>query len=668
MKTTIKKSLHSLAALMLLPASLFAATIAGTVTTGATGGAAGTPIADAKVVLIATAGGGGGAATRLDSTATDSAGKYTFTLDTTGFRQIQVIATGYNTGTGTVNAASDTGNYTVNVNLLSSAPGKLEGKVSSDSVAGTPIVGALVIVRRSAGGTFTPESTLTTSEGKYAFDSVPGNTGYTVAVSAAGFTSVTRNNVTIAGGLTSTQNFLLVPPPAPGSISGKVVKASDSSALAGARVILSRSGGGGGGGFTPDTALTNAQGAFAFDSVPANTNYTLTVSLSGYASSTRNTITVTAGQTNTQTIALAPPPAPGSISGKVVKVSDSSALADVRVILSRFGGGGGSFAADTAMTNAQGAFAFDSVPANTNYTLTVSLTGYETVTRSAVTVAAGQASTQNFALAPPPGPGSVSGKITKASDSGAVAGARVILSRTGGGGGGLTADTVLANAAGEYAFDSVANQNNYVLTVSAAGFSTTVSNNVSVAGGLKTTVNIALDALAEGDTTGTIKGIARNAANDAAIPGARVILTRVTGGGGGGGTPIDTVVADANGAFAFPDLVAGNYRLNLTATGFQSSQSGTLALAAGGTFLANVDLTTAVSILSSGRGYAAGKRFWNGGRLVVELDASKRARSLAVFGTDGKLKHRIAVAPGSSRVTLPADVTPGSRALLRVEY
>lgn len=54
--------------------------------------------------------------------------------------------------------------------------------------------------------------------------------------------------------------------------------------------------------------------------------------------------------------------------------------------------------------------------------------------------------------------------------------------------------------------------------------------------------------------------------------------------------------------------------------------------------------------------------------MMVELDASKRARSLAVFGSDGKLKHRISVAPGSSRVTLPADVKPGSRALLRLEY
>ena len=32
----------------------------------------------------------------------------------------------------------------------------------------------------------------------------------------------------------------------------------------------------------------------------------------------------------------------------------------------------------------QGAFAFDSVPANTGYTLTVSLAGYETMARSAV--------------------------------------------------------------------------------------------------------------------------------------------------------------------------------------------------------------------------------------------------------------------------------------------
>ena len=662
MKTTMKKGIHYLAALMLLPAGLIAATIGGTVTTGATGGAAGTPVAEAKVVLLATAGGGGGG-TRLDSTATDAEGKYSFTLDTTGFRQIQVTAAGYNAGTGSVNAASDTGNYTVNVNLVSSAPGKLEGKVTSDSAATLPIAGALVIVRRNAGGTFAPESTLTDSEGEYAFDSIPGNTGYTIAVSAAGFVNLTRNNVTISG--TSTQNFVLAPPPPPGSVAGKVVKASDSSALAGARVILSRSGGGGGG-FSPDTALTDAQGAFDFDSIPANSNYTLTVSLAGYATSARNNLTVLAGQTNTQTIALAPPPAPGSIAGKVVKASDSSALAGARVILSRFGGGG-AFAPDTALTDAQGAFALDSVPANTNYTLTVSLAGYETTVRSGITVVTGQAAAQNFALAVPVPPGSVAGKITKASDGGAVSGARVILSRSGGGGG-FSPDTVLTDAEGEYAFDSIPNQNGYLVAVSAAGFSTTVGNNVSVSGGLKTVADFALDALADGDTTGTVKGVVRKGANDSLVPGARVILSRVTGGGGGGATAIDTVVSDANGAFSFPDLVAGNYRLNVTAAGFQPSQSGSLALVAGGTFVANVELGVAVSILASGRGFAPRKPYWAGGRLLVELDASKRARSLAVFGFDGKLKHRITVAPGSSRVTLPADVTPGSRALLRVEY
>ena len=55
-----------------------------------------------------------------------------------------------------------------------------------------------------------------------------------------------------------------------------------------------------------------------------------------------------------------------------------------------------------------------------------------------------------------------------------------------------------------------------------------------------------------------------------AVANATVVLTRAgTGGGGGARTPVDTATTDAQGKFAFPDLVSmDNYGVTITATGY----------------------------------------------------------------------------------------------------
>ncbi|MEO7423570.1 MAG: carboxypeptidase-like regulatory domain-containing protein [Fibrobacteria bacterium] len=650
-------------ALGLLPASLFAATISGTVSTGGTASA---PIASAKVVLTIAGGGGGGAGTRLDSTITDADGKYSFTTDSLGFRQIQASATGYSNGTGTVNVNKADSAFTVNIRLASSAPGKVIGTVVTGAAPGTPLENATVILRRTTGGgsTFTPDTLKTDAAGAYAFDSVPANTNYTLLVSLSGYETITRNAVTVLGGETVTQNFTLAPPPPPGSIAGTVYKASDSATvLAGARVILTRTGGGST--FRPDTLLTDEDGKYAFDSVPVATNYFLSVSLSGYVSQTRTGIAVTTGAATAEKFYLALIPAPGSIAGTVVKASDSAtALPGARVILNRFGGGLG-FQADTVLTGEDGKYKFDSVAVATGFTLSVSLSGYETITRAGVAVTSGAVTTVNFALVVPPAPGSIAGKITKAADAGALAGARIILTRTGGGTP-FPPDTTVSDESGLYAFDGIPNQGGYVLTVSDSGFGTVVSSNLQVAGGLKTTANIALSEIASGDTTGTVKGMVMGTGH-APVSGARVILSRL-GGGGGAGTAVDTVMTDSTGKFAFEPQNPGNYRVSVSASGYQNGQSGTIALAAAGTFIANLDLTVTASLREVAGRHAPGRSYWSDGRMVVDLDASKQARAVAVFGTDGRLLHRVGLEAGALRVTLPADIKPGMRILLRLEY
>ncbi len=481
----MKKRMNLFFAMMLFPAALFAATITGKVTTGT--GVAAAPVAGAKVVLTrGGGGGGGGGGTRLDSTTTNAQGEYTFTTDSTGFRRLLVSATGYDNGNGAVNVASATGTYTSNVSLAA------------------------------------------------------------------------------AGGSTAGK----------GNISGTVTSGVPGTPVAGALVILRRGGGGGGGGFALDSAKTDAQGTFAFDSISTG-----------------------------------------------------------------------------------------------NYSLQVSATGFVTTTRNGVAVTAAKTTREDFTVAAPVGPGSVAGKITNAANGSAIAGARVILMRGGGGGFGGRPDTVMTDAQGTFSFDSVANQANYTITVSSSGFSTAVMGSVAVAGGLKTTVDLALTAMATGDTTATLKGVVTNRATHAPMANVRVILFQIRGGGGGGGgngNALDTMLTDANGAFAFTKLAPRAYRVSVSMTGFQTEQSNNLNLAAGETGIADFALVSPTTLVSPGAGRGLSLRsHWVGTRMVVDLDAASPVRAILVWSADGGLLGRVPVAPGSGRVVMPQNVKPGQRLLLQ---
>lgn len=397
-----------------------AATVTGTVRTGGQGGqgGGGTPVEGAKVVLIGLGGqGGGGLQTRLDSTTTDAQGKYTFANATTGFRQLQASKTGLSNGNGATNVATDTGTYTVNINMLAAprtGPGKVMGTVRRGSATGAPIAGATVVLTRGFGGTggAQPDTLKTDAQGKYSFDSVAAAT-YTVRVTMTGY-QPGNDNVSVPAGDTAISDFELMPLNAVGSVGGKVTKASDGSAVANAQVILSRGGGGQGGGMRPDTVQSDAQGVYSFDSVGVQTNYVVTVKATGFQTAINQNVDVGLDIKTAADFALVAAGADtthGSISGTVTDAAHK-ALANARVILARTGGAGGGQQAtpvDTVQTDAQGKFTFPSVTEGNNYRLTVSLTGYQTATDANVDVVAGQSAVANFALASSSGIGMLAG-------------------------------------------------------------------------------------------------------------------------------------------------------------------------------------------------------------------------------------------------------------------
>jgi hypothetical protein len=392
---------------VLLPASIFAATINGTVTTGATGGVGGTPVSGAKVVMIiGGGGGGGGGGQRVDSTTSSATGTFTFTTDTAATHRVQVTMTGYNAGNGTVNVIDAAGAYTVTVNLTAivvPGSGIVTGTVKkSDS---SLVAGARVIISRGGGGGGggTTADTLTTNaQGVYTSDSLTARSGYTITVSFTGLQTSTRNNITVTTGQVTAANFVLTLPVPPGSMTGTISAAAGATPVAGARVILTRTGGGGGGGgFALDTILTDAAGKYTFDSIPNQTNYSINVSATGFQTTIRSGINVVGGLATVANVAMGATSTDttGTISGQASGMA-GAVLAGARVILSRQGGGGGggaAFTPDTILTDAQGKFSFKALPAATNYSLAISMAGYQNANRT-VSVGSGQAIIADFNL------------------------------------------------------------------------------------------------------------------------------------------------------------------------------------------------------------------------------------------------------------------------------
>ena len=253
-------------------------TLQGTVTNAATGAT----ISGATVTIV------GGA-----STTTNGSGFYQFTNVAAGTYSVTASATGYNSSTAN-GVAVTAGNTTVqNFALTATGPttGTLQGNVTN-AATGANISGATVTI---AGGA----STTTNKSGFYQFTNVAAGT-YSVTASATGYNPSTANNVTVTGGSTTVQNFVLTAAgPSTGTLQGTVTNAATGATISGATVSIA------GGAST----TTNGSGFYQFTNVAPNT-YSVTASATGYNSSTINGVVVTGGNTTVQNFALtATPPA-----------------------------------------------------------------------------------------------------------------------------------------------------------------------------------------------------------------------------------------------------------------------------------------------------------------------------------------------------------------------
>ena len=161
---------------------------------------------------------------------------------------------------------------------------------------------------------------------------------------------------------------------------------------------------------------------------------------------------------------------------------------------------------------------------------------------------------------------------------------------------------------------------------------------------------------------GTITGVVRGpgGATAAPIANATVVLSQPgTGGGVGGGTriPVDTTQTDAQGAFTFSNVPAGdNYGLSVTAAGFNVATNNNVDLDGGDTATANFTMAT-VSILPralQARGYVAA---WTSAGLSLTLPPASSARTLSVFARVRNPAPQ-GRSPRRSRAGAPAGASP----------
>ncbi len=580
-----------------------------------------------------------------DSTVSDVSGAYAFDSLTAGTPNYFVTASavGYATASNS-NIVVNNGANTVS-NVYLATLGKITARVRklSDS---TNIANALVLLRRGTTDTTAIlDSARTDSLGSVTFSNLAASTGgggggatqYRVYASAAGFVNAQNTAISVSNGATTTTNLYLG---LPGSIAGIVRKSSDSTAIAAAKVYLRRSS------TTSailDSATTNSLGEYSFASVSSGTpNYFITASAAAYLSATNSNVAVASGAAVTSNFYLTLV-MPGSITGTVRKLPDSSVVAGTLMRLRR--GSDTSAVLDSAVTDSVGRYTFANLQAGTpNYWVSATKAGLVPGSNTNISVPNGAAATSNFVLSVP---ATLSGTIRRLPDSLALRNALVQMRR--GGSTSAIVDSARTDSLGRYAFSNLPPANNYRITASFTGYTTASNTNINVTSGSAVVSNLTLSAL----PTGKIYGKVGKASDSTTIANALIVLRR----GSDTGAVVDSVRSNSQGRYQFVNVLSGtpNYWLIATAATFTADTNANVAVVANDSVLSDFVLTGVVSI-SRGHGLVAQQAFTAtraGTGWLIRIPAATMNRTFTMHDARGTVLHRAQVAAGVTTLVIP---------------
>jgi hypothetical protein len=387
--TSVSVSSATVPAISILLVPIQYASISGTILDST----AATAISGATVILKTS----GGMGTAVDTTVTDTLGKYTFATVTSGKSYtLSVTATGYVAKTTAAIALTGTTAVTADVKILAITMGKITGIVTSDSLKGPAVSGATVVLSlRSStggGGSGTPIDTMTSdSTGAFLFENVASGSNYRVTATLTGYTSAYSSITGKTGGI-DTANIVMSKV-GTGSLLVRVLKQADSTGIPSATITAVTTG-------SSSTSLSGVSGAdgsavlSGFEITTTALSISVTASATGYTAAAGSgsipkngsdtvTIYLTAAATGTKLL-----------QGVVSDSTSKEPLSNVRVVLTITSGGGGGGTSLTFIdtTGADGAYTFSGIPVNRNTgTLAATLTGYPNFSRNNVAIGAANA-------------------------------------------------------------------------------------------------------------------------------------------------------------------------------------------------------------------------------------------------------------------------------------
>jgi hypothetical protein len=338
----------------------------------------------------------------------------------------------------------------------------LAGAPDIQTVALPSSTGFWLDFARSAGFTGTPTFKVNNPPAgttiTFGTSSIPGTVHLGITTSTSTPTGTYALTVVGSSGAISHSlvlTLIVTPPPARGMVIGKVTRASDGLAIAGAAVTCPCGG-----------TTTDSTGNYKIANLAIGT-VRVRASAPGFGAAEAGAF-LSPGET--ETINLALPASSGTITGKVTSASSGAALSGATV----------SFSGRSTSTDANGNYIFTSVASGT-YTLTATKTGY--VSNSVtVSLSAGATATANIKLATG---GQITGKVVTSSGA-AISGAAVRFR----GGTVATDKTVLTNSSGVYNSGWIA-IGTYSVEASRSGF-TAQSKTTSIGTGEIKTLNFTL--------------------------------------------------------------------------------------------------------------------------------------------------------------------------------
>ncbi|MGV8040941.1 MAG: carboxypeptidase regulatory-like domain-containing protein [Thermoanaerobaculaceae bacterium] len=314
---------------------------------------------------------------------------------------------------------------------------------------------------------------------------------------------------------------------AAGNITGTVKDAVTGSVLQGVTVKVTQN--------TSKKATTNTSGVYTISSVTAGT-YTLTATKTGYIDFVTGNVTVPASGTVTAPLILIQPK--GIITGTVVSSVGGAAVSGATVKIT------GTSTSATTATNGT----FTLYAATGSYTLTITKTGWVSLTTSSFSVTNGQ--TTALGSIPFVQNGTLTGTVVNSLTGAVVSSARVTVTGT----------STYNNTTTSGVFTLTTGAGPVTLTVTRSGWLTSVTGTITVVGGSTTTVPaIQLTQLA------TVTGTVKEEGTNANLQGVTVTLQS---------DPTKTATTASNGTFSLASVPMGSQTLGLAKTGYLTRTSG----------------------------------------------------------------------------------------------